>query len=178
MRLQFQTSNPSYHPVMAMGTNPEVPSLIAPWSETSILTCTDCHSNDDPQGPAGPHGSIYSPLLTDNYGQSNGQAESQFLFALCYRCHDRNVVMSESGPSFSEHNKHVRGERYSCFLCHDAHGSTQYTHLIRFDEAQPFIAPSSSGRLEYIDNGDGSGSCYINCHGENHNPETYAQGGR
>ena len=51
-RLQFEPSNLSYHPIEAAGRNATVPSLIAPWTVNSIVTCTDCHDNDT--GPNAP----------------------------------------------------------------------------------------------------------------------------
>jgi len=38
------------------------------------------------------------------------------------------------------------------------------------------VRPSSSGRLEFIDLGQGSGQCYLTCHGMNHNPRQYPGG--
>ncbi|MCK4951484.1 MAG: hypothetical protein KAS48_06675, partial [Gammaproteobacteria bacterium] len=43
-RLEFDTTNPSYHPVMAPGNNPNVPSLLPPYNTSSIIYCTDCHN--------------------------------------------------------------------------------------------------------------------------------------
>jgi predicted CXXCH cytochrome family protein len=174
-RLEFLTSNASYHPVIAPGTNPSVPSLLSPWTEQSVMNCSDCHGNDDSQGPAGPHGSVYSPILKGNYYTGWGQSEDPFLYELCYSCHDRNVIFSGMmSGSFRYHKKHVQQEeKDSCYRCHTSHGNSENTHLIRFDDDMPEIDPSSSGRLEYIDNGNGHGSCYVRCHGENHNPKNY-----
>ena len=65
-RLEFSTSNASYHPVEAMGKNRDVPSLIPPLTVTSRIGCTDCHnsdSGDSINGPRGPHGSVWRPIL-------------------------------------------------------------------------------------------------------------------
>jgi hypothetical protein len=35
------------------------------------------------------------------------------------------------------------------------------------------VTPSSSGRVEFIDNGNNRGACYLTCHGMDHDPETY-----
>jgi predicted CXXCH cytochrome family protein len=67
-RLEFSPASASYHPVVATGKNPNVPSLVPPWTSSSMMYCTDCHNND--QGPgaggtgaAGPHGSAFAPIL-------------------------------------------------------------------------------------------------------------------
>ncbi len=67
-RLAFNPSNSSYHPVVEIGKNPRVPSLLAPYTVSSMIKCTDCHNNDQGPGaggagPRGPHGSAYAPLL-------------------------------------------------------------------------------------------------------------------
>jgi len=183
MRLMFDPANPSYHPIEAPGRNPSVPSLIAPWTTSSVMYCTDCHDNDQgPKapspgtGPAGPHGSSYKHLLAARYDtDSSYTTESQAAYALCYKCHDRNVILSSQ--SFRGHDQHVRDLRASCSLCHDPHGisstqgnSTNNSALVNFDRR--FVSPSSSGilRIEFI---GGNPRCYLTCHGENHNPESY-----
>src|ERR1041385_5448375 len=67
-RLQFNLSNQSFHPIESIGKNPNVPSLIAPWTSSSLMDCSDCHNNDQGAraggtGPDGPHGSAFSPIL-------------------------------------------------------------------------------------------------------------------
>jgi hypothetical protein len=46
--------------------------------------------------------------------------------------------------------------------------------LIDFDRT--IIGPSSSGRLEYQRLGVRNGTCYLTCHGKDHNPATYGPG--
>ena len=124
-RLEFDLSNPSYHPVEGPGVNEFVPSLISPLTINSQIYCTDCHSsNDNPGaggvGAKGPHGSIYEPLLERNYSTTDGTPESGFSYALCYKCHDRTSILSDE--SFPVHRKHVVDEKTPCSACHDAHG--------------------------------------------------------
>ena len=38
-RLEFDTLNPSYHPVAGPGKNTNVPSLLAPWTTSSMVKC-------------------------------------------------------------------------------------------------------------------------------------------
>ena len=180
-RLEFDLANPSYHPVEGVGNNPNVPSLIPPLSETSVIYCTDCHNGDmstasDGPGPDGPHGSIYSPLLERNYTTLDNTEESTFEYALCYKCHDRDSIRSDD--SFDEHDKHIRGEDAPCSACHDPHGvsATQgntfnNSHLINFD--LNIVSPNSSGLLMFEDLGTFRGQCYLSCHGKDHDPESY-----
>lgn len=169
----FLVTNPSFHPVLASGRAASVPSLLAPYAPSSLMNCTDCHTNDDPSGPRGPHGSRVLKVLGRSYWLTDGQPESATTYALCYACHDRTSLLSDA--SFKEHKKHVAGEKTSCATCHNPHGATSARALIRFNEAFPTsgVAPSSSGRLEFISTSAGSGSCYLTCHGKNHNPLGY-----
>ncbi|HEX9023318.1 MAG TPA: cytochrome c3 family protein [Geobacteraceae bacterium] len=130
-RLEFYPSNPSYHPVEAQGKSSNVPSLMSPWSVTSTITCSDCHNNDNGLGPRGPHGSIYSPILVLNYGTQDGFQESNFQYALCYKCHNRQSILGDK--SFPFHSLHIVRAKASCFTCHNSHGSQTNTHLIRFN---------------------------------------------
>jgi hypothetical protein len=65
---------------------------------------------------------------------------------------------------------------------HDLHGtcpvqvltqgnSTNNAHLVNFDTR--FVTPSSGGILRYDSQGANKGRCYLTCHGQNHNPESY-----
>lgn len=180
-RLEFDLANPSYHPVEGIGNNPNVPSLIPPLSETSIIYCTDCHNSDTSTasggpGPDGPHGSIYSPLLERNYTTLDNTNESTFEYALCYKCHDRDSIRGDD--SFEEHDKHVRGEDAPCSACHDPHGvsatqgnAVNNSHLINFD--LNIVSPNPDGLLMFEDLGTFRGRCFLSCHGMDHEPEEY-----
>ncbi|GAB4166430.1 MAG: cytochrome c3 family protein [Geothermobacteraceae bacterium] len=181
---EFAPTNKSYHPVEAEGRNLYVISLLSPYNERqekpgeiSRLTCSDCHGSDDPTGPQGPHGSNYAGLLKKNYDTSDERPESRFAYELCYGCHDRTSILSNE--SFPYHALHIQGNSAknlpgtSCHTCHDAHGSSQYQYLIRFNE--DVVAPNADGKREFKATGVGSrhGSCLLNCHGVEHNPLTY-----
>lgn len=172
-RTEFSPSSDSYHPVVAPGKNPDVPSLKAPWQESSIMYCGDCHNNDqnaaDGSGPRGPHGSLYAPILARQLEMGDNVPESSAAYALCYQCHDRTSILGDK--SFKAHEKHVKGEDTACTTCHDPHGVAGNTHLINFHA--DYVNPSSSGRLEFIDDGNRSGTCYLECHGKDHNPISY-----
>jgi hypothetical protein len=183
-RLQMDSTAVSYHPIEAPAKATSSPSLKAPLTLTSVILCTDCHDSDTgPKaptpgtGPAGPHGSNYKHLLAGRYDMDNSATtESATTYALCYKCHDRTIVLSAT--SCPEHNRHVRSENASCSICHDPHGissaqgtTTNNAHLINFDKR--FVTPSSSGILRFEQTSPGKGRCYLTCHGENHNPQSY-----
>lgn len=186
-RLEFQPTNPSFHPVLGPRRNNDVVSLIPPLRVGSVIRCIDCHNSDSVSGgggvaktifglggTAGPHGSIYEPLLIDNYSTDDFTTESARAYALCYRCHDRTSILSDE--SFPLHNVHIVRGRTSCSICHDAHGisrtqgsASSHTNLINFDRS---VVRSASGglgaRIEFRDTGIYSGSCTLTCHGVTH----------
>lgn len=181
-RMEFDVTNPSFHPVQGPGQNNNVPSLInSPLNESSQIYCTDCHSNDDGPaagglGAAGPHGSMNEHLLERNYTTLDNTPESDFEYALCYKCHDRDSIRGDD--SFAEHDKHIRGEDTPCSACHDPHGISSAqgnfinnSHLINFD--LNIVSPNGSGLLNFEDLGTEQGRCFLNCHGEDHDPKEY-----
>jgi len=188
VRLEFNTNNPSFHPVAGSGKNPNVPSLIAPLSTSSQITCLDCHNNNaNPSvgsGPNGPHGSSYAPLLERRYVTTDNTSESASNYALCYKCHSRSSILGDQ--SFTLHDKHIRGERAPCNVCHDPHGvsatqgnSTNNSHLINFDTS--VVSPNmmgggGGGGPTFTDNGTFAGSCTLSCHGRNHMNFSYPGG--
>ncbi|MDH3973844.1 MAG: cytochrome c3 family protein [Deltaproteobacteria bacterium] len=179
-RLDFDENNPSYHPVLAEGRNSIMPSLRDGYTESSIITCSDCHNNDDKNGPQGPHGSNYKFILKSRYSIEDGLAESPGDYALCYDCHKRSSILYNE--SFSLHEMHIKGNPVtgsrgtSCYTCHDAHGSREYAHLIRFNEEVVFQNPSTL-EIKFVDGDqEGEGECSLMCHGVNHNPKAYKKG--
>jgi predicted CXXCH cytochrome family protein len=175
-RLEFAPANPSYHPVEGIGKNPNVPSLLPPYTTSSVIFCTDCHNNDNTLGPQGPHGSNYKYLLEKNYTTLDNTTESSYNYAMCYKCHDRNSILNDE--SFKGHRVHIIGDDNPCSACHDAHGisstqgnSTNNSHLINFDIT--IVQPDNEGRLYFEDLGTLTGRCYLNCHGKPHEPLAY-----
>lgn len=183
-RLQFDSTSVSYHPIEASARATRAPSIRAPWTLTSIMSCTDCHDNDTGPnapapgaGPSGPHGSNYKHLLAGRYEMDNGTLpESAQVYALCYKCHDRNIILTNT--SNPEHKRHIVDIQAPCSVCHDPHGiaaaqgtTTNNAHLVNFDRR--FVTPSSSGQLRFEQTGPLQGRCYLTCHGRNHNPYSY-----
>jgi predicted CXXCH cytochrome family protein len=177
-RLEFDVSNPSFHPIEGPGPNNYVPSLISPYTESSIIYCTDCHSSDGAASPDGPHGSIYPQILKYNYSTIYGTPESYQSYELCYQCHERDKIINGSGKPFYNkvHMRHIVIASIPCTYCHDAHGisasqgnSTNNSNLINFDlsEATPY-----NEKLEFIDTGDRTGTCELVCHGREHDDPT------
>lgn len=174
LRYKFKPSNASYHPVEAVGKNPDCPSLLIPYTSSSLIYCTDCHNNDSGQkaggiGPNGPHGSIWRPLLERQLVTSDYTVESAQAYALCYKCHDRNSILS--GQSFTKHRKHIVDERAPCTACHDPHGVAINSHLINFDRT--IVFPNEQGLLQYEDRGRSAGACSLKCHNINHKGRNY-----
>jgi predicted CXXCH cytochrome family protein len=180
-RLEFDITNPSYHPVEGIGQNPNVPSLLPPYTEQSMIYCTDCHNSDDNpaaagNGARGPHGSINQHILERNYTTADNTEESSYEYALCYKCHDRDSIRSDE--SFGEHKRHIFNAGAPCSACHDPHGVSltqgnfdNNTHLINFD--LNIVQPNADGLLLFEDLGTFTGRCYLNCHNEEHNPRSY-----
>lgn len=168
----FDSLSRSYHPVHQ--PSPERSPSLQPELSGKEINCTDCHGSDDPQGPQGPHGSSTRFLLRASYATTAGQGESPETYALCYRCHQREKVISSQSP-FPHHRQHVVEERASCATCHSGHGSLHNRALIRFGEETILagVAPAASGRLQFVSSGPGQGSCFLTCHGKNHDPLSY-----
>ena len=193
-RLAFDPSNPlltpSFHPIEAAGRNSNVPSIpsrfITTLSVTSIIYCTDCHDSDQSTkiggpGPNGPHGSLYPPILRQQYSLTGGVPESLTTYALCYQCHDRDNLLTDASfkkrtaSGLGGHSHHLAdGGGTSCTACHDPHGiydnqhvTGDHTHLINFDTSVVTPAPGQTYPF-FTDKGTFSGSCTLVCHGVTH----------
>ncbi|MBN1956894.1 MAG: cytochrome C [Desulfuromonadales bacterium] len=183
-RLRYDPENPSFHPVAALGKNPDVPSLRPGYTETSMIYCSDCHGSDVSVkaggiGADGPHGSIYPHILIARYEQDTYPLSySVSNYALCFRCHDPDLLfaMDGSGTNFgtgnkSSHRTHVLSYGAPCSACHDPHGvpltggatTSANAHLINFDSR--FVNPSTAV-YDSVNR-----SCSVSCH--NRNPKFY-----
>jgi len=187
-RRAFDPSNPSYHPVISVGRNlnvPSIPSRFEPGMTASqTIYCTACHV-DDEGGSKGPHGSAYPPILRERYETANNATESFESYALCYRCHDRSSILSDAGfPTKGSggggHSGHLAAGA-PCAACHDPHGvydtaggmrTGSHTHLINFDTRT--VLPKAGDRYPiFEDTGTFSGSCTLVCHGVVHDSLSY-----
>ena len=150
------------------------------YNTSTIIDCVSCHNNDDwtPTGtsPRGPHGSRNEPILERQYQTNDPTSESVTTYAMCYKCHNRDFQINDRANTF-KHEKHVIDKNAPCAACHDPHGSRQNAHLINFmlrdRTGKTVVSPNSAGRLQYITTSPGRGSCYLRCHGEDHNPKSY-----
>lgn len=177
---RIDPNNASFHPIAAPGKNTTIRGLMAGYTASTIIGCSDCHNNNDwtanGVAPKGAHASRYAPILERNYASSDPTPESATNYDLCYKCHDRSTLLRDTPGTFP-HARHVVTSQASCATCHDAHGSRQNAHLVNFmlrDEAgKQVVGTNSAGRLEYISTLPGSGTCYLACHGADHNPQAY-----
>ena len=103
---------------------------------------------------------------------------------LCYKCHDRTIIMSSASWTNTQHHTHVQDSNASCSICHDVHGvsasqgtTTNNRHMINFDTrfVLPYTNPTtgvSTGPI-YVQTTAGQGSCTLTCHGRPHNNQQY-----
>ena len=181
VRVEINPGNLSYHPIAAIGRNPNVGGFEPGYTSTSVIGCIDCHNNDawtlSGTRPRGPHGSRYAPILEREYQAYDPTAESLQSYSLCYKCHNRNSLVSDAAHTFP-HRTHVVESESPCAACHDAHGSRQNGSLINFmlfDPTGKAVVSRSQeqNRLEYVSLGAGRGQCFLQCHGVNHEPKDY-----
>lgn len=180
VRLEIEPTNLSYHPVAAVGRNPMIKGLNPGYTASSIIRCTDCHNNDERAtlgtAPAGPHGSRFEPILARRFEQSGGNVtESAESYALCYQCHNRDVLLSTEWLSTEGgfiHRKHLRDAKASCAVCHDPHGSRLNIRLVNFmlrdKNGQTVVGPNAQGVLQFVPTGAGHGACSLRCHDHEH----------
>ncbi|MBI2061951.1 MAG: hypothetical protein HYT87_19600 [Nitrospirae bacterium] len=187
LRLKFDTANPSFHPVEAVGKNANVPSLLAPYTTGSIISCIDCHNSDASPwvggaGANGPHGSTWGPgLFIQNYKMIDDVSNVWPDFDMCLRCHSQASL--NAGTSTPKHGHILGCQKAPCMNCHDPHGSTVSNHLINFLKVDRFgNVVVQKGTLAgcdpypeptFVDLGTYTGQCYLKCHGTNHCSKSY-----
>jgi predicted CXXCH cytochrome family protein len=184
-RLQFSSANQSYHPIETIGKSRNVPSLIAPWTVSSMMTCTDCHNSDQSSpaggsGANGPHGSVYAPLLERQLVTTDFSSESVANYSLCYKCHSRDSILGDQSFRAMNSQGQSRGHRFhivdlktACTTCHDSHGVASAKNLINFNTE--YVTPSTSlSSLSYTSTGNSRGVCTLTCHGKDHAGISYS----
>ena len=179
---EFNPFQVSYHPLATMGRNQNIApdSFVAGWSQTSLVYCSDCHNNaNEATEGSGPHGSPrlhildgqanYSTVVLDGSPRVSDQE-------LCFKCHNYQTYVTGQNESthFKLHDKHMDNNwGTTCYTCHDSHGSEQL-HLINLDVS---VATPLNGRDSqtawYYDSASGKAGCYVDCHGDTHDPEEY-----
>jgi len=182
VRLEFDPLNASYHPVAAVGKYTTMPdSVFTPGSgltASSRIGCGSCHNNNewtaDGTKPTGPHGSNYAPLLERNYNADGGLiTESPTAYAMCYKCHDRNVMLDPNNGRFPHwiHMDPTKTAKASCAVCHDAHGSQSNQRLINFmlfdANGAKVVEPDPQGNITFTKTPQGD-NCQLACHGMVH----------
>ncbi len=106
---QFSLINQSQHPVTkASTTGGKSASLTKALGPGNVMKCSACHTNDDPNGPRGPHGSNNRFLLSGNYDIEPIMDESSYAYEFCYSCHSRASILSNE--SFPLHKEHIVGD--------------------------------------------------------------------
>jgi predicted CXXCH cytochrome family protein len=176
LRQSFSLTNKSQHPVTTSPKGSNSKSLKISMGISGTMKCSDCHTNDDENGPKGPHGSRHKYLLSGNYDMGIFAVESSHAYEFCYSCHDQSSILSNE--SFPFHKEHIIGDPLrnvkgtSCYTCHSSHGSETNPFLIDFNP-DAVTRDSNSGLIRYISTGNRRGECYLNCHGYSHNPGKY-----
>ncbi|MBI5243770.1 MAG: hypothetical protein HY922_08850 [Elusimicrobia bacterium] len=142
----FNPNNPAYHPVFAAGKNASMPSsLLSPWTSTSKMYCSDCHSTNETVSasvPDGAHGSINAKILNKPYAHTDAAQPST---DLCFTCHDYAAYVGgtstasnfKSNSTTNVHFTNIK-EQYGCDSCHAVHGTTVKPHLIAIYDATLF----------------------------------------
>lgn len=172
---EVDTRNASVHAVEEASTSSEViPGSFeptdTPWTNSSVLYCTDCHGNADAGEPKGPHASTEAPLLKSPFVGTTPADED----LLCYDCHRYDVYVTgiaDSNPTTGSrfyhdgatplrlHMSHVSTAGITCAACHNSHGAS-LEHLMRDDVG--------------FEHGASGGSCSDACH----DGDTRTYGGR
>ena len=179
---EFNPYQASFHPVAAQGRNTNIPagSFVSGWNQNSLVYCTDCHTNADPNaGGSGPHG---SPLLHLLNGGSNYSTVMQNAAPkvpstqICFTCHNYATYVTGQNQftHFRLHSQHMNNDwGTTCYTCHDSHGSEQL-HLINIDASvATFLNNRNSQTAWYYDPVTQRAGCFVSCHGETHDPKEY-----
>jgi len=95
---------------------------------------------------------------------------SEANYELCFKCHNPVALFNDRLSGFGAHEKHIKGENTPCSVCHDPHGSPGYKGLLNFDLNS--VNSNKNGELKFETFGI-KGYCYLECHGEEHNPKYY-----
>lgn len=178
-RVKFNSSNVSYHPVIAPLNKISANMLILPWAKGSMLYCTDCHGSDS-SGAKGSHGSIYPHILVKKYETSVVSPTSSTAYltdnALCFKCHNATTLIGNL-TKFRQHNGHLRtGTLERCSYCHDPHGNPINEGMINFqmytdpgtDRTKDIVTLSGGKPIQLFYPLGPKNTCLLTCHGVVH----------
>ncbi len=174
----FALRNQSQHPVTTAISNNKSASLKLSLDFDNSMKCSDCHSNDDKDGPKGPHGSKHKHLLTGNYDTDVYNNENNYAYEFCYSCHSRTSILSNA--SFPLHKEHIVGDPIknrkgtSCFTCHASHSSEKNKYLINFNP-EAVSLDDVTRKIQFNSTGTNAGECYLTCHNYSHSPGKYVK---
>lgn len=172
----FALRNQSQHPVTTNILNDKSVSLKLSLNFGNNMQCSDCHSNDDKNGPKGPHGSRHKYLLNGNYDTDVFNIENNYAYEFCYACHSRTSILSNE--SFPLHKEHIVGDPSknqkgtSCFTCHASHSSESNKYLIDFNP-EAVSSDDTFRKIQFNSYEMNSGECYLKCHDYSHSPGKY-----
>ena len=155
----FDTGNPSYHPVETVSTNPGIDdrAFTGVWDDSygahhGEMYCTDCHTSDN-NSVRGPHGSVNLHILKEPY-TTNENGGHDISGEICFDCHNystyADVALKETDGTYSrfrDHSNHTDPSfaGFSCYVCHDSHGSISQPHLIILGRGLTEYTETSSG---------------------------------
>ncbi|MBI4488662.1 MAG: hypothetical protein HY694_06215, partial [Deltaproteobacteria bacterium] len=166
-RIEFQTSNSSFHPVGGPGRNASsnLNAQLTPngLNTSSVIKCTDCHNSNAYEGttgrapsygtgsstPVGPHGSTYGSIRRARYENTlPGPASwNSANFNLCFRCHDVTALTAR---------RTGEGARTNFYDDINGKDNLHWVHLIdRIDKSRPLCK-----------------SCHYNIHSNQEAPNT------
>ncbi len=122
--------------------------------------CTLCHQV---------HGNSRQRLLKSEHSETYSQFQGAGDYGLCFSCHDKNLVLSETTNAVTDfrngdvnlHYTHVnRPKSRSCNICHDPHAADA-GHMLR--QSFPFGPARWELKIDWQAIADG-GSCAAGCH--------------
>jgi predicted CXXCH cytochrome family protein len=123
-------------------------------------SCTACHQ---------PHASQHFGLLFQDYPPEFYAPFEQKRYALCFSCHQADLVEDESGTGLTGfrdgdrnlHFVHVNREKgRTCRACHEVHASQRPFHM---RESVPFGTTGWMLQINFEQSADG-GTCTPGCH--------------
>lgn len=171
--LEFNTNNPSFHPVEGQGRNANIDpnAFVNGWTWDALTYCSDCHGSDSGM-LRGPHGSNNRYLLKGPYTATSAP-RIMTSDEICFTCHRYDTYANEdadpallASSRFNPpgerrgHAYHVQRRERPCYSCHASHGSTTHPALI--------VIGRNPGLVSYTQTTDG-GTCTPTCH----NSKTY-----